>query len=272
MLRLDDARDSDLARLWPAVNASRIFPSSEEFESFHRAEPWRVRVDDSGRAAVLERWREHLDILGIKGVWCTQRDLAPLLAEVRRVAREHGFGSVLSPLIAEDASQPYAEAGMELRERIVAMRGYPRELVAHPAPPLEGVRLEESIAEDRPSIATLDAACFDEFWRHGERMVERGLVAGRTVVARESEQVIGYTWCTIERGVGTLGRIAVDPRARGRGVGRALLTEALAHMASRGAEAVSLCTQEHNAASRALYLSAGLRELPGRLVLMMQDS
>jgi ribosomal protein S18 acetylase RimI-like enzyme len=126
--------------------------------------------------------------------------------------------------------------------------------------------------DDLEAIRAVDDACFDEFWRHEGQDLKRGLTRGRCVLGAESGQVVGYTWCTIERGVGTLGRIAVVPDARGHGVGRALLDEALSHMLRDGAGAVSLCTQEHNTASRALYASAGLRELPGRLVLMMQDA
>ena len=91
MTGLNTAGDEDLGRLWPAVNASRLFPSRAEFEVFREQEPWRVRVDEAGRAVVLERWREHLDILGIKGIWCTQRDLPAVLEDVRAVARTRGY-------------------------------------------------------------------------------------------------------------------------------------------------------------------------------------
>ena len=94
---------------------------------------------------------------------------------------------------------------------------------------------------------------------------------GRVVVASMSEQVIGYTWCTMDRGIGTLGRLAVLPEHRRHGAGGWLLGDALAYMARNGAEVLSLCTQEDNAASRALYARAGLRELPERLVFLIQE-
>jgi ribosomal-protein-alanine N-acetyltransferase len=265
------ARESDLERLWPAVSTSRIFATRREFEEFHSEAPWRVVLDEVGRAVVVERWREHLDILSIKGVWCAERDLPCVLEAVRARAREHAFSRTLSPLIAEGASAPYREAGMVCRERIVALRSAAREVRVGPDTLRDGLELAEASIDDLDAIRTIDDACFDEFWRHGTQILARGLTTGRCAVATESDQVIGYTWCTIERGVGTLGRIAVLPEVRGRGVGRALLDEALAHMLSVGAGAVSLCTQEQNAASRALYAAAGLRELPERLVLMMQD-
>ncbi len=42
-------------------------------------------------------------------------------------------------------------------------------------------------------------------------------------------------------------------------------------MARCGAGTISLCTQEENATSRSLYARFGLRELPGRLELLIGD-
>lgn len=51
--------------------------------------------------------------------------------------------------------------------------------------------------------------------------------------------------------------LAVDPRARGRGVGRTLLLDVLAEAQRRGAAVVSLEVREDNAAARELYRSEG---------------
>jgi ribosomal protein S18 acetylase RimI-like enzyme len=50
---------------------------------------------------------------------------------------------------------------------------------------------------------------------------------------------------------------AVEPHARGGGVGRALLVAAEAHARAQGLEYVSLMVTEDNAAARALYDSSG---------------
>jgi ribosomal-protein-alanine N-acetyltransferase len=271
-MSLGIAQDSDLERLWPAVSASRIFASPEDLERFRADGPWRVLVDAAGRAAVLERWRSHLDILAIKGLWCAERDLAAALADIRTVARDQGFGRVLSPLVVDSAVGPYARAGMRPAETIVALRTDIRRLPAEPPETPDGVGVRLGDASVLGDLAALDAACFPEFWRYGRDSLDRMLDDGRLLVASVSDQVVGYTWCTMDRGVGTLGRIAVLPGHRRRGLGGWLLGDALAHMARGGAEVLSLCTQEDNAASRSLYARAGLRELPERLVFLMQEA
>jgi len=258
--------------LWPALAASRMFASPEEFERFRAAGSWRVLIDDAGRAAVLERWREHLDILGIKRIWCAEKDLASLLEDVRTEAREQGFARVMSPLIAEETAGPYLAAGMEVIERIVALRSDTRRLTGLGDEMPAGLELCAAEPSDAEALQCIDDACFPPFWRYGANFIRSMPDEGRVVVATESGQVIGYTWCTMDRGIGTLGRLAVLPDRRQRGIGSAILRDALGFMARGGADLVSLCTQEENTASRSLYAHAGLRELPGRLVFLAREA
>jgi ribosomal protein S18 acetylase RimI-like enzyme len=53
--------------------------------------------------------------------------------------------------------------------------------------------------------------------------------------------------------------VAVASRARGRGVGRRLIAGALAELASRGAEDVTVVTQGSNIAAQRLYAGSGFR-------------
>ncbi|WP_199896618.1 GNAT family N-acetyltransferase [Streptomyces niger] len=64
--------------------------------------------------------------------------------------------------------------------------------------------------------------------------------------------------------------LAVDDRARGRGVGRALLAAAFDRAVAEGAERMTLRVLGHNAPARRLYESAGFRVegvLPGEFLL-----
>jgi ribosomal protein S18 acetylase RimI-like enzyme len=115
----------------------------------------------------------------------------------------------------------------------------------------------------------IDAECFNDFWRYDADRLSRYFVEDRLMVAEGSQGVIGYTLSTVVRGSGTLGRLAVRPSARHRGIGEALLHDALAYLVRTGVETVSLCTQEDNQASRALYRKIGMTELTGRLVFLM---
>lgn len=58
--------------------------------------------------------------------------------------------------------------------------------------------------------------------------------------------------------------LAVIPAARGRGVGRALLTAVTERAASRGVEFLVLSTQPHMHAAQRLYTAAGFCRLPER--------
>ncbi len=53
--------------------------------------------------------------------------------------------------------------------------------------------------------------------------------------------------------------IAVDPKAQGRGIGKALLTEFLECLKEKGIRGVQLSTTRANAAARRLYQSLGFR-------------
>ena len=86
-------------------------------------------------------------------------------------------------------------------------------------------------------------------------------------VAESDGKVVGYTYAGMEgtdymalRGpAGALYDIVVDPAYRGNGIGRQLLTTALATLKERGAPRVVLSTAEGNDAAQHLFESAGFR-------------
>jgi len=254
----------DLRRIWPAVSASHIFDDVAQLTAWWEEAPWRVRVSRAGEAVVLGRWREHLDLLSVRGLWCPTSRIPILLEDLRAVAREQGFARLLAPLVPDDAVGPYRAAGFEERQRIVVYRMQPPTAVVRPAP--EGVTVRIGTPADRAAVTSLDARCFDDFWRYDDASMRHYLESERLGVAEVRGQVIGYTLSTVHGAEATLGRLAVAPEHRGRGVGTSLLADAVAYLARKGVSAVTLCTQEDNDDSRRLYRRAGFRESPGRLV------
>lgn len=266
---LHPASDSEAEQIWPAVAAAHLFDTRERFARFRAEAPWRVQVTGRGEAVVLERWRATLDILAVRGLWCGADRVPDLLRQVKRLAAGYGFGRLLSPLVAEEVAPLYERAGLGVHESIVALRLERRSRLYEVPSVVSGVRFRGALADDLAAVVRIDAECFDEFWRYDSEYLAHAFVEDRLAVAEGAEGVIGYTLSTVVGSSGTLGRLAVTPSERHRGVGRALLHEALAHLVRSGSGTISVCTQEDNLASRSLYRRAGLTELSGRLVFLL---
>jgi ribosomal-protein-alanine N-acetyltransferase len=246
--------------------------TAEQFSAFREAAPWRVRVSDTGDALVVARWREHLDLLAIRGLWSAPHRLGELLDDARAVARAQGFARVLSPLVTGDAREAYLRLGMTEVEGIVALQGHAADVAAGPVP--DGARVRAACAADMAALLLVDAQCFGEFWRYGTVELAECFATERIALAETDDgaEVIGYSTCALHGATATLGRLAVAPGHRRRGVGAALLGDAAVWAVRHGAFAFTLCTQEDNAASRSLYAAAGLHELPERYSLAACDA
>jgi len=102
--------------------------------------------------------------------------------------------------------------------------------------------------------------------------------AGRVVVAESDGALLGF-YCLAEprEGRAELDALFVEPAAIGRGVGRALLNEAVAQARARGARIVEIQADPN---AEAFYVHAGARRvgvresgsLPGRLLPVLEMS
>jgi ribosomal-protein-alanine N-acetyltransferase len=269
MSELLPARTTDLGWLGPAAVQSRIVDRAAELAGILRAEPWRLWVTQRGEAAIIDRWREHSSDCAVLGLWCAPRRVPVLIAELEQAAASLGFRRLIGPLVPEEAVRPYLNAGMTVAERIVVMRldarGIAR-LLLKTTPP-DSVTVRAGTIDDVPRIVGIDAASFDEFWRYDERTLRRLLVSGRMLVAEEGSEPIGYTLATVHGSESSLGRLAVLPSYRGRGIGHALARAAVGLVSGEGAKAMVLSSQEDNVSAQALYRSLGFAIVPGRLMV-----
>ncbi len=78
------------------------------------------------------------------------------------------------------------------------------------------------------------------------------------LVAELDGDLVGMAWVHMRGPVATIGPLAVEPRAQGRGIGRALIERAVA-LAGPRVPQVRLVHESYNAASLALYLRTGFR-------------
>ena len=99
----------------------------------------------------------------------------------------------------------------------------------------------------------------NEFERLYRRWLDNSIErADETVlVARDSVGLIGFVSLAHAKDVSTIGLIAVDARARGQGVGSALLEACFAETQRAGNGIIRVVTQEPNTAAMALYARCG---------------
>jgi ribosomal protein S18 acetylase RimI-like enzyme len=125
--------------------------------------------------------------------------------------------------------------------------------------------LFDSVCRERRFMAFTQAGPREQTFAYYQAIVQ----AGHThFVALQGERLLG--WCDVlpllgqmRAHVGVLG-MAVAAEVRGQGIGRQLITAALAQAAQRGLTRIELTVHSENAAAQALYKSVGF-ELEGIL-------
>jgi ribosomal protein S18 acetylase RimI-like enzyme len=259
------ASAAEIDTLWPAIRAARLFESRDAVAAWLERYPWALRLNADGDAVVLMPWRPHLQLLHMRAAWCPRERVGGLCAEVRAVGEQLGLPMLLSPLLNASATEPYVQAGLTLERRLVSYTAGPESVKRCAAPP--GVWLRPAEVGELDSITSLEESCFSQFWRHEREEIALWVGQGRVTVATDRVSVIGYTLTTLSEQSGTLSRVAVAPDMRGYGVGKALVSDAAAFLSRSAIRTLSLCTQESNDVSRAMYASLGLREHRERLVL-----
>jgi len=270
-MALRPATSAELAALALEAANDDAIGSAEALVVYAAAASWKVQVSPEGDAVVFDRWREHLDWLSMRAVWAAPARMPGMVAGARAVAREHGFGSVMSPLVATELAGPYERAGMKIATRLAVLR---RDISDADAikPPLaapEGMTLREGSRDSIAAVLAVDHACFEPLWAYDRRLLAGYLEADRFVEACATDgELVGFTLTGVEAGQGSLGRLAVAPALRRQGLGTILVEDAIRALAWQGVGYVTLTTQVENAAARALYASCGFYELPGTLVAL----
>jgi ribosomal protein S18 acetylase RimI-like enzyme len=258
---------AEVVRLARALSAARIVDGPPELEAIHAAEPWRIRVNERGDTAVLGRWRDHLPYLAIEALWCPVSRIGAALADICSVSREQGFADVVSAPTPVEEMYPYVAEGMRPRTIVTTYQlRLPAGATARPTP--EGLSLRIATPADLLALLDMDARCFDLFWRYDSRHLARFLTSSRMAIAERDGEALGYTLCTAGGTEGLLGRLCVVPEWRHRGIGSALLSDAVRFIGDEGGRHVMLSTQIDNAASQRLYREVGFRDTGRRYAFL----
>lgn len=124
---------------------------------------------------------------------------------------------------------------------------------------------------DRRQALVVDAAAFPDFWRldaDGLADAEAATPYSRFRVATMGGQVVGYAVTGRGGESGFLQRLATDPAVQRRGVGSALVGDALTWCERRRCDKVFVNTQVSNQAALALYRHLGFEVTPSDLVVL----
>lgn len=206
--------------------------------------------------------------------------------------RDEGYHRVITSALNPTEQQGFLAAGFSVREHL--------HLLAHPlgprtTPSRRGGRRIETVPSraagpdtmrdtasatvrrarrrDRSAVLRIDGQAFDSFWRFDADGLRDALTA--TPVSRFrvalSDRVVGYAVTGRSQYRGYLQRLAVEPSEQGRGIGRALVQDALTWLRRRGATSVLVNTQESNLAALALYEDLGFERRPDGLDVLTCD-
>src|SRR5215207_4105278 len=183
---------------------------------------------------------------------------------LRRVLAEladAGYARVRTAALAPDEQEPFLAAGFEVDEHLHLLAHDLSDLTALPRPsPLRRAR-----RRDRPAVLDVDRAAFAPPWRLDMGGLREALLATPTVrfrVAVVDGDLVGYAVSGRAGWRGYLQRVAVHPGHVDRGLGRALVSDALEWLERRGARRAVVNTQEGNEAALHLYEVMGFRPEP----------
>ncbi len=114
--------------------------------------------------------------------------------------------------------------------------------------------------DDLVEVEEIDRSSFGSVWQNSQKSLELAFrQAAVATVAEQDGQLIAYQISTGTPMGGHLARLAVYPDFQGLGIGYALVRDMLSQFERRGAQTVSVNTQQDNSVSLSLYEKAGFR-------------
>ena len=196
-----------------------------------------------------------------RGAGTALREAAEARALARGAAAVHQFVAPSN----QRALAHLAAAGYERAYRYFRMR---MDLAAAPDPPPgPAVRAFAPGADDAGVHALVEAAMAAvpgteprslASWR-AAKLGKEGFDPALWLLHEDAGQLTGVVLCERwEEGVGYVDYLAVAPRARGRGLGRALLLHGLAALRAAGLATAELSVQGENRSATRLYESVGM--------------
>ena len=160
---------------------------------------------------------------------------------------------------------PLAEAGLEARLIAMGWRAVTHSIGMVCDTPLGEIDPATVIAPQPPEAWIAGISGWQEARKanpaHLSAIVGRILLPAAFASLREGGHDCAYGMAVVDRGMAEIGSIIVGPQARGRGLGRRLVSSLVGWAAGAGAVRVFLQVEASNAPARALYASLGFRDV-----------
>lgn len=179
-----------------------------------------------------------------------------------------GYLTVLTPALTAPEQSVFFECGFAVHERLHLLR---HDLFNLPSPTAPGLSIRRGRSRDIEPVLELDGLAFDGFWRfdlNGLLDARSATPRSRFRVACIEDRVVGYHVTGVARHLGYLQRLAVHPQFHGRGLGTALVGDALHWCRRRGSDSVLVNTQEINQRALSLYRHLGFTDEPTGLAVL----
>lgn len=233
-------------------------------------------ADERGRlqgflacSAKRAEWPEVRGIL-LAEAWPSDTFLLALCERAAADLRGLGARGFVCLTSEEWVSTLLQRAGFWVEDQVISLRWQGAWLAGLP-PDDPSTRLRLAQGDDLAALIALDEAAFDPIWRLDRAGMSLYLVTTtRFAVAERDGVLAGYAVTDARGSEAQIIRLAVHPAAQRQGLGRRLLTDALAHALGEGAESVILNTQASNSASQRLYHRLGFREFGKGLSVLVR--
>jgi ribosomal-protein-alanine N-acetyltransferase len=126
------------------------------------------------------------------------------------------------------------------------------------AKPSPEISIRPMSLDDLPTVEAIDRSAFGSLWHNSRHSLEYAFrQAAIATVADYDGALVGYQISTAMQMGGHLARLATDPQYHRQGFGYTILRDLLVQFKQRGAQRITVNTQEENLASISLYQNAG---------------
>jgi ribosomal protein S18 acetylase RimI-like enzyme len=223
-----------------------------------------VWTPDTLEFALVTPWRHRREIAVIDELAAVRHARVLLQAAVHNSQRAGDAMTLIMEMDEQRQPAFYERAGLFPLESIITYDlprvravSVPTTLTFTPADPTNPADLAALLDIDHRAFPWL-------WWNSDEEFRVYGDSPGTELYLGISDgQPVSYFGISRFPGWGHLDRIAVDPGAQGRGIGRVTLAQAINVLHRAGARRIALSTQQENRRSQHLYEGFGFQRSPG---------